>query len=268
MLYIVATPIGNLKEITYRAVEVLQSVELILAEDTRHSAILLQQYGIKAPLLSYQKFNERARCGEIVQRLGAGAEIALISDAGMPLVSDPGSILLRAVIDAGLPYTVVSGPCAAVNAAVLSGLDISSFCMVGFLPEKNIDRSKLLKKFQTLECTLLFYISPHSVMRDLTTLFEALGARQAVLIREISKLHEEEIRFTLGSVPEFTCKGEFVLAVEGAPAPEEALCSLSVAEHVAKYMEEGLTKREAIKCAAADRGVAKSEIYAIVMKND
>lgn len=136
MLYIVATPIGNMDEISFRAVEVLKSVDAILCEDTRHSSILLSRYDINKPLISYQKFNEKARSKEIISRLGDGENMALVSDAGMPGISDPGLILIRAVIDAGIDYTVVSGPCAAINALLLSGLDTSRFLFIGFLPEK------------------------------------------------------------------------------------------------------------------------------------
>lgn len=183
MLYIVATPIGNLGEITYRAVEVLKSADAMLCEDTRRTAVLLDKYGVKKPLVSYQKFSEREKAGYIVDRLEKGETLALVSDAGMPLVSDPGKILLDEVIARGLEYTVVSGPCALVNAAVLSGLDISAFCMCGFLPDKKSDRKKFIDRFRTLEATLLFYSPPHNVRTDIEFLFSELGDRRAAAVR-------------------------------------------------------------------------------------
>ena len=147
MLYIVATPIGNLGEITYRAVEVLREVDAVLCEDTRRTAVLLNRYDIKKPLVSYQKFNERSKCEEVISRLEAGENLALVSDAGMPVVSDPGSVLIRELIAKGLEYTVVSGPCAIINGVVLSGLDATAFCMAGFLPEKKSDRVSHAERF-------------------------------------------------------------------------------------------------------------------------
>lgn len=268
MLYIVATPIGNLKEMTYRAVEVLQSADFILAEDTRHSAVLMQAYNIHTRCVSYQKFNEQARCGEVIDALKAGKDVALISDAGMPLISDPGSVLIAKIIEEGLSYSVVSGPCAAVSAAVLSGLDLSSFCMAGFLPDKNIDRVRTVERFSSLTCTLIFYISPHAIDDDLTFLYEKLGNRKVALVREISKKFEEVIRFSLGEVPKFTHKGEFVLVAEGARPAHESLIALTLHEHVAHYLALGLNKKEAMKRAAQDRGVPKSEIYNALLKKE
>ena len=262
MLYIVATPIGNLGEITYRAVEVLKSADAVLCEDTRRTGVLLDKYAIKKPLISYQKFSEREKAGYIADRLEKGETLALVSDAGMPLVSDPGKILLDEVIARGLEYTVVSGPCALINAAVLSGLDISAFCMCGFLPEKKSDRKKYIERFSRLEATLLFYSPPHNVRDDIEFLFSELGDRRAAAVREISKLHEEVVRGTLGNFPPFTEKGEFVLAVEGAPHVESELNSLSVAEHVNSYIDGGMTKMDAVKKTASDRKTPKSAVYA------
>ncbi|MCI8413710.1 MAG: 16S rRNA (cytidine(1402)-2'-O)-methyltransferase [Clostridia bacterium] len=260
MLYLVCTPIGNLKDITYRAVEVLRGVSIILAEDTRRSAILCGEYEITAPMVSYQKFNEKQKCEEIVSRLRAGEEIALVTDAGTPLVSDPGAVLLSRVIEENLPYTLVGSSCAFVSAAVLSGFDLRSLAFGGFLPEKNSAREKYLASFTRFGGCLAFYVSPHAFIRDLSAFFAAFGARRAVLVREISKKFEECVRFTLGETPDFTEKGEYVLVIEGKQ-PESEKNALSVREHVLSYMREGIDKKDAIKRAAADRGVAKSEIY-------
>lgn len=267
MLYIVATPIGNLSEITYRAVETLKEADAVLCEDTRRTAVLLSHYGISRPLVSYQKFNEREKTAYIIERLEKGENVALVSDAGMPIISDPGSVLLSAVIDRGLEYTVISGPCALINAVVLSGLDASSFCMAGFLPEKKSDRRKYIAKFAEIESTLVFYSPPHNILSDLEFLYSALGDRRFAAVREISKLYEEVIRGNLGDVPEFTVKGEFVIVVEGAKEKENELNALGIAEHVEAYIEQGLSKKDAMKKVAADRGLAKSEVYAEYEKN-
>ncbi len=266
MLYIVGTPIGNLKEITFRAVEVLGSVDLIAAEDTRRTAVLLNEYGIKKPMISYQKFNERASSDKLIGLLTDGKDVALVSDAGMPLISDPGQILTGLLREKGLEYTVIGGPCAAIDALILSGLDCSRFTMLGFLPEKKSEREKLLASYASVPNTLIFYSSVHNVKKDIGYLYDALGGRKISVVREISKIYEQVVTFTLGEEAEFTEKGEFVLVVEGAN--ERGNTSLSVMEHYNGYLQKGLSKKEAIKKVASDRGVAKSEIYATVVKGE
>lgn len=268
MLYIVATPIGNINEITYRAVETLKSVDAILCEDTRHSRVLLAQYGIEKPLISYQKFNERARSKEIIQRLSLGENFAVISDAGMPMISDPGHVLLDEVIENGLEYTVISGPCALINALVLSGMDTAKFLFIGFLPEKSIDRERIINKYADVEATLVFYVPLSDVDEIIDFLAEKLGNRQCAIVREISKKFESVVRGRLNELPEFVHKGEFVLVVEGAKESEEQLNSLSVAEHMEFYMSGGMDKKEAMKKVAKDRGVSKSEIYAALIEEN
>lgn len=265
MLYIVGTPIGNIKEITYRAVEVLNSVDFIAAEDTRRTAILLNEYGIKKPMISYQKFNERACSAKLIELLKDGKDVALVSDAGMPLISDPGQILTQELISNGLLYTVIGGPCACIDALILSGLDTGRFCMVGFLPEKKADRDKLLDDYAQVKCTLVFYSSVHNVDKDLGYLYEAYGARDVAVVREISKLYEQAVRGKLGESLDFVRKGEFVLVISGKE--QEDYSFLSVMEHYQRYIDQGLDKKSAIKMVASDRGVAKSEIYAIVVNN-
>lgn len=262
MLYIVATPIGNLGEITYRAVETLKSVDFVAAEDTRRTSELLNKYGIKKPLISYHKFSEKASSAAILDRLAKGQNGALVSDAGMPLISDPGGTLVDALVENGLEYTVISGPCACINALVLSGLDCSSFMMCGFLPDKTGERIKLMEKIADVESTLVFYCPPHDVLENLDFLYRHLGGRKASAVREISKLHEQVIRGRLGSFPEFTVKGEMVVVVEKAKSRADKLSAMSVTEHVRHYMSLGYDKKEAIKKTASDRKVAKSEIYA------
>lgn len=261
MLFIVATPIGNMSEITYRAIEVLKSVDFIAAEDTRHTAQLLNRYEIKKPMLTYHKFSEKAAADGIIKYLSEGKDIALVSDAGMPLISDPGSILTDALIEKGIDYTVISGPCACINAVVLSGLDTSSFMMAGFLPDKAGERKKFIDKVKDVESTLVFYSPPHNITDDLAFLFKHLGKRKVSVVREISKIHEEVIRGVLGELPEFTVKGEMVIVVDKAQSAAQRLSTLSVEKHVMHYLAMGLDKKEAIKRTASDRKVAKSVIY-------
>ena len=266
MLYIVATPIGNIKEITYRAVETLGEVDAILCEDTRHSKILLDHYGIKKPLISYQKFNEKERVEEIVSMLDEGTNIALISDAGMPVISDPGWVLVSELQKRGYEYTVVSGPCALVNAMVLSSLDASRFCMVGFLPEKTGERKKLITKFKDVQASLIFYCPVHDVDDYLALLYEILGSRKCAIVREITKMYEQVQIITLGEECEIVKKGEFVLVVEGAKSESEGFCSLSIKEHITKYLEKGMSEKEAIKAVASDRKIAKSIVYSVALE--
>ncbi len=260
MLYLVATPIGNLKEITYRAVEVLGAVDCVYAENPRHSLILLNEYGIQKPVFAYEKFSEREKTGEIVAKLKSGLDIALISDAGTPLVSDPGSVLVAELIKEHLPYTAVSGPCAAVNAAVLSGLDTGAFLTAGFLPPKKGDREHYIGRFKSLEATLVFYSAVHDITEDLAFLYRHLGARRAAVVREISKRFEEVVRFSLGAVPELVKKGEFVIVIEGASSAAAAVRP-SVREKLAELIAAGADKKEAVKIVAAEYGVPKSEVY-------
>lgn len=263
MLYIVSTPIGNLADITYRAIEVLQSVDLILCEDTRRSSILLARYNIKKPLKKYEKFSERSSLDDIVGLLREGKNLALVSDAGTPIISDPGSPLVTRLKEEGLEYTAAGGQCAAINALVLSGFDATSFCFVGFLPEKNADRVSLIERFAELTATLVFYISPHAATRDIAFLGEHLGARSACLVREISKVYEQCIDFTLPNIPDnAVLRGEIVLVVGGAS--KAALRFDDIREHYAHYLTQGLEEKEAMKRVARERGVSKSEVYAAV----
>jgi 16S rRNA (cytidine1402-2'-O)-methyltransferase len=198
--------------------------------------------------------------------LKEGKNIALISDAGMPLISDPGATVVKEAQKQGLEYTVISGPCACINAVVLSSLDTSRFCMVGFLPEKEGERKKTLELFKDLQATLVFYSPPHDIDKDLNTLYENLGARKVAVVREISKLYEQVCVGTLGEEMDFMRKGEFVIVVEGARPQSESLSTLSIQEHITHYLNLGKTEKEAIKAVASDRNVAKSIIYAEAVK--
>lgn len=263
MLYIVATPIGNLSELSPRAVEVLMSVALIAAEDTRHSATLLRHYGIKTPVIAYQKFNEKASAAGLIEWLKSGSDIALISDAGMPLISDPGGVLIEECVKSGVEFTVVSGPCAALNALVLSGLNAAEFCMIGFLPDKLSLREEKIRPYLTVPATLIFYSPPQSIHKDLEFLHKKLGARRVAVARELTKKFEEVVRGDLGQPLNLTLKGEFVVVVEGYKGDIE---STAPEQLVAEYMSMGLSKMDAIKRAAKDKGLSKSEVYDIVSK--
>lgn len=264
MLYIVGTPIGNLGEITYRAVETLKNVDYIAAEDTRRTMVLLNAYGIKKPLISYQKFNEQASKQRLAELLAEGKDVALVSDAGMPLISDPGYVLISFLIERGIEYTVVSGACACIDALVLSGMDTTKFCMFGFLPQKKSDREKLLDEYADMRCTLIFYSAVHDIDDDLQTLYDCLGSRKVAVVRELTKMHEEVVRGTLGESMEFARKGEFVIVVEGAP--QKDFSAFTVEQHYNSLLESGLDKKEAIKKVAAQRKIPKSEVYAAVVR--
>ncbi len=219
-LYLVATPIGNLKDITLRALEILKSVDRIACEDTRHSLKLLQAYEISKPLLSLHQHNEVKRSTVVLEKLQAGESIALISDAGTPLVSDPGYRLVRAVLEAGLNVESIPGPCAAINALALSGLPTDSFYFLGFLPPKSAARQRRFEALRDFPSTLVFYESPHRIQKFLQEAHGVFGAREVVIAREMTKKFEEVYRGPLQakaqSLPLRSWKGEFVVLVSGA----------------------------------------------------
>ncbi len=260
MLYLVATPIGNLKDISYRAIESLNAVDEIACEDTRHSLSLLNHYQIKKPLFSYHKFNEQEISEKIIEKLESGLNIAVISDAGTPCISDPGNLLIKKVIEKGLQYTVIPGACAFVNALVLSGLDTDKFCFVGFLPDKNKERKELLERFKTLNVPLIFYCAPHDVKKDIQSIYAVFGDRNAVAVKEITKLFERVERFSLKDGLPSEPKGEYVLIVEGKEEVN-SLLQLTEKEHIDFYLTQGVDKKEAIKMVAKERGVSKSSLY-------
>jgi len=266
-LYIVATPIGNLSEISERALDTLRAADYIACEDTRRSGLLLSRFGISKPLIKYEAHNEAGGTARLIELLIGGAAVALISDAGMPLISDPGSRLISACIEQNIPYTVISGPCACINALVLSGLDARSFCMLGFLPERKKDRDAYMDMFKDLQATLILYCPPHDLDDYLEYLHTVLGPRKFSLIREITKLHEQVAFGVLGQPLDVTRKGEMVLVVEGAPEPPNDLLSLTIPQHVGQLIAQGLTKNDAIKRAAKERGIHKNEVYKEVIND-
>lgn len=260
MIYFVATPIGNLDEITYRAVEILKNSDVIFCEDTRHSSILLNRLGVKAPLKSYHKFNEAKSCDFILSLSREGKTVSVISDAGMPGISDPGRTLVNACIEAGEEYGVVSGASAAINAFVSSGFD-TPFVFVGFLPEKNGDKDKIIESVVSAG-TLIFYSAPHDLNDTLDYLKSKLGEdRRVAICKELTKLHETVIHTTLGQAYLDQPKGEFVIVVDKASANENALNGLTIEQHVEFYVDKGMSKMDAIKATAKDLGVGKNEVY-------
>ncbi len=261
MISFVATPIGNLQDITLRALQTLKEADVIFCEDTRHTVKLLSAYEIKKPLYACHKFNEIEATEKIIERHLAGERVAIVSDAGMPVISDPGNKVCQILWERGVAYTVIPGACAFISALVLSPLSAGRFAFVGFLPEKKGEKKALLEKYKELDMTLAFHSAPQDVDRDIEVMYEVFGDRRACAVREITKLHEESLPFTLKEGLPKEKRGEFVLLVEGATEKESALNSLSEREHIQHYMKAGLDKKEALKRAAKDRGVPKSELY-------
>ena len=261
MVYLVATPIGNLKDITLRALETLKEADVIFCEDTRHTLKLLNAYEIKKPLYSCHKFNEIEASERIIAFSREGKSVAVVSDAGTPVVSDPGNALCKRLREAGEPYTLLPGACAFVAELVLSALPCGRFAFIGFLPEKKGEKRALLEKYKDSDLTLAFHCAPQDVDKDIQAMYEVFGDRPACAVREITKLHEEARSFRLAEGLSGEKRGEYVLVVGGAEEKESPLNALSEKEHIQHYMAAGLDKKEALKKAAKDRGVSKSELY-------
>lgn len=261
MVYFVSTPIGNLKDISLRALEVLRAADVIFCEDTRHSIKLLNAYEIKKPLLSCHKFNEREASAKIIAEALAGRQVAVISDAGMPVISDPGNIVCAELKKAGVEYTVIPGANAFLSALVLSALPAERFAFLGFLPDKQGERRRLLERYKSLDLTLCFHAAPQDVDRYIADMYSVLGERRACAVREITKLHEEAVAFNLSEGLPGEKRGEYVLIVEGATDSGNQLNTLPVREHIAHYMAQGMDKKSAVKQVAKDRGVPKNQIY-------
>lgn len=261
MVYFVATPIGNLKDISLRALEVFRASDVIFCEDTRHSIKLLNAYDIKKPLKACHKFNERAAAESIISAAKDGMEVAVISDAGMPVISDPGNVVCSELKKAGVEYTVVPGANAFLSALVLSAMPADRFAFIGFLPDKAGEKKAVLEKYKNLDLTLCFHVAPQDVDRDVAAMYSVFGDRNACAVREITKLHEEAASFTLAEGLQGEKRGEYVILVEGARECENPLNSLSEKEHILHYMQGGMDKKDALKQVAKDRGVSKSELY-------
>lgn len=265
-LYIVATPIGNLEDITIRALNILKEVDLIAAEDTRHTLKLLNHYEITKPLISYHRHNEESKKDVLIEKLKKGENIALISDAGTPGICDPGEELIKQAIDENIKITPIPGACAFVNALICSGIDTKEFAFLGFLPLNKKLRKIKLEEINKETKTIIIYEAPHKLKTTLEDLEEILENRKVVLARELTKIHEEFIRGTVQEIisKADNLKGEFVIIIEGRAETEKEeneLNELSLEDHYKFYEEHGFDKKEIIKKIAKDRNVNKNEIY-------
>ncbi|WP_032122669.1 16S rRNA (cytidine(1402)-2'-O)-methyltransferase [Clostridium amazonitimonense] len=270
-LYVVPTPIGNLKDITLRALEALNGADIIAAEDTRQTLKLLNHFNIKKPLISYHKHNEQFKSDELLNRIKQGEDIALVSDAGTPGISDPGSVIIQKCIEESIEIEVLPGATALITAMVYSGLDSTKFLFRGFLPRENKEKRILLEDLKDRQETLIFYEAPHRLKDTLMIIKDNLGNRKVALCRELTKLHEEILRYTLEEAinhyEKINPRGEYVLLIEGKSEEEiikekeSAWIDITIEEHIDRYIDQGLTKKEAIKKVAKDRGMPKSEVY-------
>ncbi len=266
ILYICPTPIGNLEDITLRTLRVLREVDLIAAEDTRHSIKLLNHYKIKKPMISYHEHNKITKGDILIEKLLEGNNIALITDAGMPGISDPGEDIIKLAIENDIKIVALPGPTAAITALIISGLSTDKFVFEGFLPSRKKDRIVELERLKSEERTIILYEAPHRILELLKDMEDVLENRQITIARELTKIHEEIFR---GSIKEAkdkyereNPKGEFVLILEGGQSIEvDPYENISIKEHIKSYMEEGLSKRDAVKKVAEIRGIPKNLVY-------
>ena len=271
-LYICGTPIGNLKDITLRALEILEEVDLIAAEDTRRTQKLLNYYEIETKLTSYHEHNSTQKKKQLLSKIKDGVEIALVSDAGMPTISDPGYELVNFFREQEVEVIPVPGPTAMTSALVVSGLPTDKFTFEGFLPRKKGERKKYLQELENEERTMIFYESPKRLVKSLRDILDVLGDRDAAVCRELTKKFEEKksgsIRDLLSYFKAESPKGEFVIVLKGGSKDNSGVNwhDLSILDHVKLEMEEGATKKEAIKIVATKRGLPKSEVYQIATK--
>lgn len=268
-LYLVATPIGNLDEMTVRAVNTLKSVDCIAAEDTRNTMKLLNHFEIKAKLISHHEHNWKNSIPGILEMMENGQNIALVSDAGYPAISDPGTELVQAVIEAGYAVVPISGPNACLNALVVSGINPQPFTFYGFLDHLDKNKKKELESLKKHPYTLVFYESPYRVQKTLKLMLEILGDRHIALCREITKRHEEIIRGTISEILEIEeeLKGEMVLVVEGCTNLEEETEEINVVEEVKKLIDSGMHSKEAIKQIAKQYNLKKNDVYASYLES-
>ncbi|MBR3823651.1 MAG: 16S rRNA (cytidine(1402)-2'-O)-methyltransferase [Lachnospiraceae bacterium] len=270
-LYLCATPIGNLGDMTPRVVETLNMVDVIAAEDTRNSIKLLNHFDIHTPMTSYHEYNKVEKAYQLIGQMQNGQNIALITDAGTPAISDPGEVLVRMCHEQGITVTSLPGPAACITALTLSGLSTRRFCFEGFLPAEKKEKAAVLKELQNESRTLILYEAPHHLVRTLEELYEALGERRITLCRELTKKFETIFPTTLEQALEYykteEPRGEYVLVLEGKSLEEkrqEEISSwenMSIEEHMAYYENQGMDEKSAMKQVAKDRGVGKREIY-------
>ena len=265
-LYLVATPIGNLEDITLRAINVLKNVDLIAAEDTRHTLKLLNHLEISKPMISCHRHNENEKLNKIIEKLKKGKNIAIVSDAGTPGISDPGEEVVKEAIKENIQIIPIPGACAAINALIVSGIDTKEFYFLGFLPLNKKLRKEKLNEIKNINKTIILYEAPHKILNTINDLENILENRQVVFAREITKIHEEFIRGTIKEIKEKieNPKGEFVIIIEGnknVENIENKLNLLTINEHYNYYENKGYSKKEIIKLIAKDRNVSKNEIY-------
>ena len=277
-LYLCATPIGNLEDMTFRCVRILKEVDLIAAEDTRNSIKLLNHFDIHTPMTSYHEYNKIAKAHTLIEHLENGEDIALITDAGTPAISDPGEVLVAECQKAGVPVTSLPGCCACITALTLSGLPTRRFCFEGFLPTDKKEKAFVLEELARETRTMILYEAPHHLKRTLSELLETLGERRITLCRELTKKFETIMPTTLEGAADYyeenEPKGEYVLVIEGKSRKEieeeqqKSWESMSIEEHMAFYEKQGIDRKSAMKKVAADRGVGKREIYQALLKDE
>ena len=277
-LYLCATPIGNLEDMTYRVVRTLNEVDVIAAEDTRNSIKLLNHFDIHTPMTSYHEYNKIEKGRILVRQMLEGQNVALITDAGMPGISDPGEELVRMCRDAGVPVTALPGACACVTALTLSGLSTRRFCFEAFLPADKKEKQEVLEELKDETRTIVIYEAPHRLVRTLKELLETLGDRRMTVLRELTKKHETAFTTTLSEAVAYyeaeAPRGECVLVLEGRSRQQmkeesqAAWKEMDIEEHMQKYLDQGMDKKEAMKQVAKDRGVGKRDVYRELVDRD
>ncbi|MBR1876587.1 MAG: 16S rRNA (cytidine(1402)-2'-O)-methyltransferase [Lachnospiraceae bacterium] len=277
-LYLCPTPIGNLGDITIRTLEVLRSVDMIAAEDTRNTLKLLNHFDIKGNLTSYHEHNRYEKADYLIGQILSGKSIALVTDAGMPAISDPGEVLVKRCIEENIYVTSLPGACAAVTAVTVSGFDTGRFLFEGFLPADKVERDRVLSELKNETGTLIFYEAPHRLKKTVAVLYEGLGNRRVAFCRELTKLHEQIVRMELkdaaGYFEKTEPRGEYVLVVEGRDKDEllkekrEEFKTVSVTDRVRSYVDGGMDKKEAMRAVARERGVSKRDIYNALLKEE
>ncbi|MDD2957076.1 MAG: 16S rRNA (cytidine(1402)-2'-O)-methyltransferase [Lachnospiraceae bacterium] len=275
-LYLCATPIGNLEDMTFRAVRILQEVDLIAAEDTRNSIKLLNHFEIRTPMTSYHEFNKIEKAHYLIGQMQEGKNIALITDAGTPGISDPGEDLVRLSYEAGIEVTSLPGACACVTALTLSGLSTRRFCFEAFLPADKKEKQEILEELKTEIRTIIIYEAPHRLVRTLKELETALGNRRITICRELTKKHETAFATTLTDALEFYTKedprGECVIVIEGRSRREmkaeqqKSWEEMDISEHMELYLGQGMDQKEAMKAVARDRGIGKRDVYGMLLE--
>ena len=277
ILYLCATPIGNLEDISFRVVRILNEVDLIAAEDTRHSIKLLNHYEIKTPMTSYHEYNKVDKARYLVQQLLEGHNIALITDAGTPGISDPGEELVRQAYEEGVTVTSLPGPCAAITALTLSGLETRRFCFEAFLPMEKKDKDRVLSELINETRTIILYEAPHRLIKTLKELKETLGDRNVSIIKELTKKHERIFQTTLEDgiayYEQEKPRGEYVLVIEGKSIEElkaeeiDRWKQVTIEEHMLMYTDMGMDNKEAMKAVAKDRGISKRDVYQVLIQD-